>query len=41
MSDSGNPLVTFALFAYNQEQFVREAIEGAFAQTYGNTDLFP
>lgn len=28
------PLVTFALFAYNQEQYVREAIEGAFAQTY-------
>jgi glycosyltransferase involved in cell wall biosynthesis len=31
---SGRPLVTFALFAYNQEQFVREAIEAAFAQTY-------
>lgn len=28
------PLVTFALFAYNQEQYIREAIEGAFAQTY-------
>lgn len=28
------PLVTFALFAYNQEDFIREAIEGAFAQTY-------
>lgn len=28
------PLATFALFAYNQEQYVREAIEGAFAQTY-------
>jgi glycosyltransferase involved in cell wall biosynthesis len=28
------PLVTFALFAYNQEQYVREAVEGAFAQTY-------
>jgi cellulose synthase/poly-beta-1,6-N-acetylglucosamine synthase-like glycosyltransferase len=27
-------LVTFAVFAYNQERFVREAIEGAFAQTY-------
>ena len=31
---SDKPLVTFALFAYNQENFVREAIEGAFAQTY-------
>ena len=34
MSDAKNPLVTFALFAYNQEQFIREAVEGAFAQTY-------
>ncbi len=31
---SGRPLATFALFAYNQEQYVREAIEAAFAQTY-------
>lgn len=28
------PLVTFALFAYNQEKYIREAIEGALAQTY-------
>jgi glycosyltransferase involved in cell wall biosynthesis len=28
------PLVTFSLFAYNQERYIREAIEGAFAQTY-------
>lgn len=28
------PLLTFALFAYNQEKYIREAIEGAFAQTY-------
>ena len=27
-------LVTFALFAYNQEQYIREAVEGAFSQTY-------
>jgi glycosyltransferase involved in cell wall biosynthesis len=31
---SQRPLVTFALFAYNQEHYIREAIEGAFAQTY-------
>jgi glycosyltransferase involved in cell wall biosynthesis len=31
---SERPLVTFALFAYNQEQYIREAVEGAFAQTY-------
>lgn len=29
-----NPLVTFALFAYNQEHYIREAVAGAFAQTY-------
>ena len=28
------PLVTFAVFAYNQEEYIREAVEGAFAQTY-------
>lgn len=28
------PLVTFALFAYNQEKYIAEAIQGAFAQTY-------
>lgn len=35
-SDIANdrPLVTFALFAYNQEKYIREAVEGAFSQTY-------
>ena len=28
------PLVTFALFAYNQEKYIREAVEGTFSQTY-------
>ena len=28
------PLMTFALFAYNQEKYIREAVVGAFAQTY-------
>jgi glycosyltransferase involved in cell wall biosynthesis len=32
--NSQRPLVTFALFAYNQERYIREAIDGAFAQTY-------
>ena len=27
-------LVTFAIFAYNQESYIREAIEAAFSQTY-------
>lgn len=31
---SDHPLVTFAVIAYNQERYIREAIEGAFAQTY-------
>ncbi|MDR7899033.1 glycosyltransferase family 2 protein [Thermosynechococcus sp. JY1334] len=34
MSSQDKPLVTFAVFAYNQEQFIREAIEGVFSQTY-------
>ena len=35
MTETTNrPLVTFALFAYNQEQYIREAVEGAFSQTY-------
>ena len=28
------PLVTFAVFAYNQEKFIEEAVLGAFNQTY-------
>jgi glycosyltransferase involved in cell wall biosynthesis len=28
------PLATFALFAYNQEAFILQAVEGALAQTY-------
>ena len=27
-------LVTFALFAYNLEKYIRKAVEGAFAQSY-------
>lgn len=34
MTDTERPLVTFALFAYNQEEFIREAVEAAFAQDY-------
>ena len=34
MIENEKPLVTFPLFAFNQEQYIREAIEGAFAQTY-------
>jgi len=31
---SGRPLVTICILAYNQEKFIREAIEGALNQTY-------
>lgn len=33
------PLVSFVLFAYNQSSFIREAIEGAFSQTYSNLEI--
>ena len=33
-TNTDRPLVTFALFAYNQEQHIREAVDGAFSQTY-------
>lgn len=36
---SVSPLVTFALFAYNQENFIREAIESAFAQRYSPLEI--
>lgn len=35
----GRPLVTFALFAYNQEKYIREAVEGAFSQTYSPLEI--
>lgn len=33
------PLVTFALLAYNQENFVKDAIEGALNQNYKNLEI--
>ncbi|MCD9047149.1 glycosyltransferase [Luteimonas sp. MHLX1A] len=33
------PLVTFALFAYNQERFIREALVGAVSQDYGRLEI--
>lgn len=33
------PRVTFALFAYNQEAYVREAVEAALAQDYPNLEV--
>jgi glycosyltransferase involved in cell wall biosynthesis len=37
--DSHRPLVSFVLLAYKQEQFVREAVEGALAQTYSPLEI--
>lgn len=37
--DSKRPLITFLLMAYNQEQFIREAVTGAFAQTYSPLEI--
>ena len=34
-----SPLVTFLVVGYNQEQFIREAVEGAFAQTYSPLEI--
>lgn len=34
IKNSDRPLITFALFAFNQEKYIREAIEGALSQTY-------
>lgn len=36
---SDRPRVTFALFAYNQEKYIREAVEGAFSQTYSPLEI--
>jgi glycosyltransferase involved in cell wall biosynthesis len=36
---SGKPLVTFVVLAYNQEQFIRESLEGAFSQTYSPMEI--
>lgn len=36
---SERPLISFVLFAYNQEQFIREAVKGAFSQTYSPLEI--
>lgn len=36
---TNRPLITFVLCAYNQEQFIREAVKGAFAQTYSPLEI--
>jgi hypothetical protein len=38
-ADGAPTLVTFALLAYNQERFIREAVEAALAQTYSPLEI--
>lgn len=39
MTPTNSLLVTFAIFSYNQEAYLRGAIQGAFAQTYDNLEI--
>lgn len=33
------PLISFCIFSYNQEKYIREAVEGAFSQTYSPLEI--
>lgn len=37
--NEARPLVSFILLAYNQERYIREAVEGAFSQTYSPLEI--
>src|SRR5262245_38134085 len=39
VNDNRRPLVTFYVMAYNQERFIREAVEGALRQTYSPLEI--
>jgi len=36
---NSKPLISFVLFAYKQESFIREAVEGALSQTYSPLEI--
>ncbi len=38
-TNQDRPLITFALFAYNQENHIEEAVQGAFSQTYSQLEI--
>ncbi len=38
-SDATKPLVTFAVLTYNHEKYIREALEGAFCQSYSPLEI--
>ncbi|MBR1871017.1 MAG: glycosyltransferase [Kiritimatiellae bacterium] len=37
--DLEKPLVSFCISCYNQERYIAQALESAFAQTYGNMEI--
>jgi len=39
MKNKHRPLITFSVTAFNQENFIREAIQGAFDQTYSPLEI--
>jgi glycosyltransferase involved in cell wall biosynthesis len=39
VNDKRRPLVTFYVMAYNQERFIREAVDGALRQTYSPMEV--
>jgi glycosyltransferase involved in cell wall biosynthesis len=39
VTSAAQPLATFAVIAYNQERFIREAVEGALSQTYAPLEV--
>lgn len=39
MENTGHPLVTFVILAYNAEGFIEESINGAFSQCYPNLEI--
>ena len=39
LNSQANPLITLAILCYNQEQFISQAIEAAFAQSYSPLEI--
>ena len=39
LSEENRPLVTFLLFSYNQENYIREAVEGVLSQDYESLEI--
>lgn len=39
MKMNNNPLVSFCIFSYNQENFITDALEGAVSQDYDNIEI--